>query len=159
MAKSSKWTIAGQGLAVAAVVAIGLTAVSSLPNPAWEVENQAQAVVSIAVGLESKWDPAYVNRLSASDLEGWGLSPRGWRRSGNGWVVGPDGERFEVGTWKESSGKSGFALIFSNINAPRCKEMTRLLGNAFDQYAVNDKGQDCAKDENKVVFYRDPSSA
>lgn len=158
MEKTSKWAILGQMLAVSMVMIAGLMVISTVKDPAWEVQNQAAAAIEIAVGLESKWEDSHVNRLSASDVEGWGLAPSGWRRSGNGWRVGPDEERFEVGTWQEDSGKSGFALIFFNIDQARCREMGRLLGNAFDQYAVNDKGHDCRANGNKLVFYRSPTA-
>lgn len=156
--KSSKWTFIGQLFVGGLVVAAGLMMVSRLPDPAWEVDRQAEATVALAASLEERWEKAYLGRLSASDVEKWGLAPRGWRRSGNGWKVGPDGERFEVGTWKEPTGQAGFAMIFSHLDKRRCEEMARLLGNAFDQFAVNDKGQSCAQERNKLVFYLSPQA-
>ena len=156
--KSSKWPFVGQLFVASVVVALGYAAVSRLPDPAWEVDRQAEATVTLAAGLEERWEDAYMGRLSASDVEKWGLAPRGWRRSGNGWKVGPDGERFEVGTWKEASGRAGFAMIFTHLDQGRCREMSRLLGNAFVQFAVNDKGQVCTPSPNKLVFYLSPQS-
>lgn len=153
----SHWQKLGQLWAVSIVVAIGLFVVKSLPNPAWDTDKLADATIEMSVGLEKHWERAYVGRLGASDVEKWELAPQDWRRSGNGWKVGAHGERFEVGTWKESSGQHGFALIYYNIPAPQCKELARLLGDAFDQYAINDQGRLCTKPHNKVVFYRNPA--
>jgi hypothetical protein len=147
----------GQILAVVAMMAIGLFVVNRLPNPAWETDRLADSTIELSVGLEKHWEEAYIGRLGASDVEKWEIAPTGWRRSGNGWRVGQEDERFEVGTWKETNGQNGFALIYYNIPVAQCKELTRLLGDAFDQHAVNDRGQLCNKAHNKVVFYRNPA--
>ena len=153
----SHWQKIGQLLAVAIMVALGLFLVDRLPNPAWETDQLADSTIEMSVGLEKHWEEAYVGRLGASDVEKWKLVPVGWRRSGNGWDVGQNEERFEVGTWKEANGQKGFALIYYNIPAAQCQELSRLLADAFDQFAINDRGQSCSQPNNKVVFYRNPS--
>lgn len=153
----SHWQKIGQLLAVAILVALGLFIVDRLPNPAWETDQLADSTIEMSVGLEKHWEEAYVGRLGASDVEKWKLVPVGWHRSGNGWDVGQNEERFEVGTWKEDNGQKGFALIYYNITPTQCQELSRLLGDAFDQFAINDRGQACSQPHNKVVFYRNPA--
>lgn len=152
----SKWQKWGQGAAVLAVVFGGLFVINALPNPAWETDRLAESSVALSIGLEKNWDDAYVGRLGASDVEKWDLVPRGWVRSGNGWRVGRSGERFEVGTWKENDLQKGFALIYRGVKESQCKELSRLMEDAFDQLAVNGKGKSCSQPENLVVFYRNP---
>ena len=153
----SKSQSRGQVVAMAAFAVLGLVLVANTPRPPWKSDQLAQDAVGMAIGLEAKWDPSFVDRLAASDVEKWDLVPAGWRRSGNGWIVGSDEERLEVGTWKRAAGQRGFAVVYTNIHTQQCQELVRLMGRAFDQVTVNDKTGDCATPLNKIVFYRDLS--
>lgn len=149
----SNWQKLGQALVVLLLIVGGFAIVNRLPNPAWETPRLADAAVEISVGLEKNWDDRYLGRLAASDVEKLGLAPDAWRRSGNGWRIGQGGEVFEVGTWKAAQ-SNGFAFIYSGMSQQQCEDLSRLLGDAFDQIQVNKSGQSCSKDQNVVVFYR-----